>query len=233
MYDPNKKMAKPTRIHVRACQVAESLLALVLGLVGAIGICLVAGPQCQVVAEQLHNEGGVLVGFLVQCVELGNGIVERLLGDLARTVWGVEDLVVEDGEVEGQTETDWVCWWEVGGGDSAGGLVGIEGGAGGLLSCVSGLELGEVSVVVALHLVVEDLGLLGGGVWNEGLLDDSEDVVADLDELGLDLGLVVLDDLHLLSISLLLDAGDNAPGGTARSDDVLVGNGEEVALLNG
>ena len=88
-------------------------------------------------------------------------------------------------------------------------------------------------MVIALHLVVEDLGLLGGGVGDEGLLDDAEDVVADVDELGLDLGLVVLDDGHLVGVALLLDGGDDAPRRTTGTDDVLVGDGEEVALLDG
>ena len=88
-------------------------------------------------------------------------------------------------------------------------------------------------MVITLHLVEEYLGLLGGGVGDEGLLDDAEDVVADVDELGLDLGLVVLDDGHLVGVALLLDGGDDAPRRTAGTDDVLVGDGEKVALLNG
>ena len=70
-----------------------------LGLGGLIG-----GPQGEVVAEQLHDEGGILVGLLRQSVELGDGIVEGLLGDVAGAVGAVEDLVVEDGEVEGKAE---------------------------------------------------------------------------------------------------------------------------------
>jgi hypothetical protein len=34
-----------------------------------------------------------LVGLLGEGVELGNGVVESLLGEVASTVWAVEDLV--------------------------------------------------------------------------------------------------------------------------------------------
>jgi hypothetical protein len=36
-----------------------------------------------------------LVGLLGEGVELGNGVVESLLGEVASTVWAVEDLVAE------------------------------------------------------------------------------------------------------------------------------------------
>ena len=194
---------------------------------------LVGGPQGKVITKELHDEGGVLVRLLRQSVELGDGIVEGLLGDVAGAVGAVEDLVVKDGEVEGKAEADGVGGGKVSRGDAGGGLVGIEGGRSGGLAGLAGLELGQVTVVIALHLVEEDLGLLGGGVGDEGLLDDAEDVIADVDELGLDLGLVVLDDGHLVGIALLLDGGNDAPGRTAGADDVLVGDGEEVALLDG
>lgn len=31
-----------------------------------------------------------------------------MLGKVACLVWGVQDLIVENGEVKGKTETDWV-----------------------------------------------------------------------------------------------------------------------------
>ena len=39
---------------------------------------LVGGPQGQVVPEQLHDERRVLVGFLGQRVQLGDGIIKSL-----------------------------------------------------------------------------------------------------------------------------------------------------------
>lgn len=88
-----------------------------------------------------------------------------------------------------------------------------------------------------VHLVVENLGLAGGGVGDEALVQDIENILADLLELELDLAAVLLDGgdvlVRALGLLLLLDGGDDAPRGTASADNVLVGNAEEVALVNG
>ena len=86
------------------------------------------------------------------------------------------------------------------------------------------------------HLVVEDLALAGLGLWNEAVVEHIEHILADLLELGLNLLAVVADDadvlVRTLGLLLLLDAGDDAPRGTTRSDDVLVGYREEVTLVD-
>ena len=88
-----------------------------------------------------------------------------------------------------------------------------------------------------VHLVVEDLGLAGGSVGDKALVQDVKDILADLLELGLDLVAVLLDGgdvlVGALGLLLLLDGGNDAPRGTAGADDVLVGNAEEVALIDG
>jgi hypothetical protein len=88
------------------------------------GLCSGEGTY-QVVPQELHDEGGVLVALLGEGVELcvvlahasrpivatsltSNGIVESLLGQLASLVGRVEDLVVEDGEVQCETKADGV-----------------------------------------------------------------------------------------------------------------------------
>ena len=69
------------------------------------------------------------------------------------------------------------------------------------------------------------------------LVEDVQDVLADLGELALNLLPVALDHLDLsliaLRLLLLLNRRDDAPRRMAGTDDVLVGNGEQVALLNG
>ncbi|KAL2288127.1 hypothetical protein FJTKL_04242 [Diaporthe vaccinii] len=86
---------------------------LLLGSLGGtcgLGLAVVGrGPQGEVVPEKLHDKSAVPVGLLGQRVELGNGIVEGLLGEVAGTVWGVQDLVVEHREVKGQSQTDGGC----------------------------------------------------------------------------------------------------------------------------
>jgi hypothetical protein len=85
--------------------------------------------------------------------------------------------------------------------------------------------------------VVEDLGLAGLRRGDEVLVQDLEDVLADLGELGLDLLAVLLDegDLRLVALGLLLllDGGDDPPGGAAGTDDVLVCDGQQIPLLDG
>ena len=116
-------------------------------LIGTIGIGLVARPQCEVITEKLHDEGRVLVGFFVEGIELGNSIVEGLLGYRAGLVRSVENLVVKDGEVKSKTKADRVRRRKVRLGDSTGGLVSIKGSSGGFLADIANLELGKVTVL--------------------------------------------------------------------------------------
>ena len=84
--------------------------------------------------------------------------------------------------------------------------------------------------------MVEDLALAGLGLGDKALVENVEDILADLLELKLDLLAVLADDTDVLvgalGLLLLLDAGDDAPGSTAGADDVLVGDGKEVALVD-
>jgi hypothetical protein len=63
--------------------------------------------------------------------------------------------------------------------------------------------------------VVEDLGLAGFGLGDEGVVQDIEDILADLLELGLDLLAVFTDGANVLlgalGLLLLLDRGNDAP----------------------
>lgn len=85
--------------------------------------------------------------------------------------------------------------------------------------------------------MVEDLALARLGLGDQGVVKDVEDILADLLELGLDLLTVVADDGNVLVGTLLLffllDRGDDAPRGTSGTDDILVGDGKEVTLVNG
>lgn len=202
------------------------------------GIILhIRGPQGEVVTEKLHDQGAILVGIFAKGIQFRNGFIEGLLGEGAGAVGRVEDLVVEDGEVEREAQPDGMGRRQLLHGYVLSGLVGCEGGVGGVLALGGGLELGEVAVVVALHLEVEDLGLGGAGGRDEVGVEEGEDAVADLGELGLDLAAVGPDGsgvgLVAPAFLLLLDGGDDPPGGPAGADDVLVGDGQQVALLDG
>lgn len=85
--------------------------------------------------------------------------------------------------------------------------------------------------------MVEDLGLARLGRGDEVRVKDIKNVVADLSELGLNLLSVLLDKADLRRVALrfllLLNRSDNSPRSTAGADDVLVGNRQKVALLDG
>jgi len=128
------------------------------------------------------------------------------------------------------------------------------------LALLTGSELGKVAVVVALpvdmlsasrrairtesaqsrariHLVVEDLALAALGFGDQAIVEHIEHILADLLELQLNLLTVLADDadvlVRALCLLLLLNAGDDSPGGTTSADHVLVGDGKEVALVDG
>ena len=95
-----------------------SLLLLLLSLGGlSSGLRLAVigrGPESEVIPEELHDKGAVAVRLLGERVELGDRIIESLLGEVAGTIRRVKDLVVEDGEVEGKTQADRVGGSELG-----------------------------------------------------------------------------------------------------------------------
>jgi len=47
-------------------------------------------------------------------LEFSDRIVKGLLRQIASTVGAVENFVVDDGEIQGKTEADGVCRWELG-----------------------------------------------------------------------------------------------------------------------
>jgi hypothetical protein len=85
--------------------------------------------------------------------------------------------------------------------------------------------------------VVEDLGLAAFSRGDQVAVQALEDVLADLGQLGLDLLAVLLDeaDLGLVALGLLflLDRGDDSPRCAAGTDDILIGDGQEISLLDG
>lgn len=80
------------------------------------------GPESEVVTEQLHDQGAITVALFGEGVELCNRVIECLLSKVACTIGGVEDLVVEDGEVQGKTQANGVSGSEVGLGNIGGAL---------------------------------------------------------------------------------------------------------------
>jgi hypothetical protein len=64
------------------------------------------------------------------------------------------------------------------------------------------LELGQVAVVISLHLQVEDGCLNGGGGWDQVLVQQAQDLTADLVQLLLHHCAVLLNQLNTLLVAL-------------------------------
>ena len=79
-----------------------------------------------------------------------NGVVKSLLGKVAGLVRRVENLVVEDREIQGETKTDGVSWCKLGGRDFGCCLVCLQRLVGGFFALIAQSEFGKVAVVVAL-----------------------------------------------------------------------------------
>jgi len=71
-------------------------------------------PEGEVVAKELHDQSAITVGLLRKRVELGDGIIESLLGQMASTIGRIQDLVIEHREIEGKAKTDRVGRGELG-----------------------------------------------------------------------------------------------------------------------
>ncbi len=97
-----------------------------------------------------------------------NGIIESLLGKVAGLIRSVENLVVEDGEVQGKTKADGVSGRQLSLGDLGGSLVGLERLVGRVLALVANGELGKVAVVVTLPVMVVSLVIKEGQRGREG-----------------------------------------------------------------
>jgi len=135
-----------------------------------------------------------------------------LFGHLTGFAGLIHDLIVEHREVQSQTESDWVGGLQVFVGRFSGGIIGFEGILRDLLHLVTFGVLTDVPEVVTLHLEEEDFALSGLGLWNQVIIDEAKDVIAELIELLFDFGLVVSNELSLVGISSsLLDAAKSSP----------------------
>jgi len=107
---------------------------------------------------------------------------------------------------------------------------------GAMLANHTWMQRGLLSTDRDIHLVIEDLGLSRLSLGDQRLVQHIKNILADFLEFGLDLLAVVTDSGNVfvgtLGLFLLLDRGDNAPGSTSSADDILVGNGQQVSLID-
>ena len=200
-------------------------------VVDLVGILLLLSPESQILLEEFNDGLGIAEVALLELVNLVEGVLEGLVGKVAGSLVVLHDLVVEDGEVEGEAELDGVAG---GKGDLVGGVVGLEGvGFGGIEVGTLGV-LGNVTIVVADHLDEEGLWLTVAGSLEYVGVDHVHDALAVVAELSFDAGLVLGKGIGEFGVlGVLLNCGNGAAGGALGADEVLEGNGEEVALVGG
>lgn len=117
------------------------------------------------------------------------------------------------------------------------GFVSSESTFGGFLTFGAGFEFSEISMVIALHFEVKHLGISGCGGGNESRIKKFEDSITNIRELSFNFGSVVTDHRDMVIVAsaflLLFDGGNDTPGSPTSADDVLVGDGKEISLLDG
>ena len=122
---------------------------------------LCIGPLGSIQCQQWHRRRPTRIGLCRW----------NLFGKAACFGGVVEHFVVEDGEVQCESESDGVGGLEFPVGDTGGWLVRRESAVGSVLVGFAGSVLGDVPVVVSFHLVEEDFGFGGGGGFNEVAVD--------------------------------------------------------------
>jgi len=140
---------------------------------------------------------------------------------------------MEHGEVEGQSQSNWVAGVKrLRGG--LGELVVLKGTVLDSVELISLSALSNVSVVITDHLVEEGLGLISAGNSHARSLHDVNNIDTLLIKLLLNLGLVGLKGIVELGVLwILLDGADGSNGGSFGSDLVLETDREKISLLSG
>ena len=186
-------------------------------------------PEGEVLLEELNDALGIAEVVLLELVDLVESLLESAISELASLGVILQDFVVEDGEVQGEAELDWVAWGKI---DSVSLLVGYLGGLLDLLKLGVLGVLSDVTIVVTDHLDEESLGLIGALTAEDAGVDHVNDLLAVSHELGLDLGLVgEKGGIELGVLGVLLDSGNSAASSAFAGDEVLESDGEEVTLI--
>ena len=209
---------KRTRHNLVSSQVIDGVVTLLFLL-----------PEGEVLLEELDDALGVTEVVLLELINLVESLLEGVVSDLASLGVILEDFVVEDREVKGETKLDGVASGKVD-------LIGLFVGFLGLLLDILELSLlgvlGDVAVVISDHLDEESLGFVGAGLFKDAVVDHVDDLLAVSHELGLNLALVFEEvGVELRVLGVLLDGRDGAASGSLGRDKVLEGDGKEVALV--
>ena len=70
-------------------------------------------PESQVVPNELHDGGCVLVLVFINLVNVSNGVIESFLGELTGLLWISSHFIVKDGVVKSESKSDGVSCLEI------------------------------------------------------------------------------------------------------------------------
>ena len=155
---------------------------------------------------------------LFDLVDVSDGVIEGLLGQLAGLGRVVPHLVEENGVVQRQAQSAGVRGLQIFLSLISGGFVGLLGSVSVFVSFSSGGVFGDVTVIISLHLVVEDNSFGSWGLGEELVVDEIQDLVAEFVELAFNFSLVGPEEPDILGpllFLLLLNGGKCAPGGSS------------------
>ena len=217
-----------TLVHSRPLKVESSRSEVLDGV-----LLFLFFPEREVFLEEFDNGFGISEGFLINIVDLLEGIRQSSLTEFAGLLVVVHNFVVEDGEVKGKSKSDWVA--------SVQGLRRFGSGLIVLKSTVlNGIELitlgalGDVSVVITHHLEEESFSLISSGDSHAGVLDDVDDRDALVVKLLLDLLLVLTEAIVEFGVFwVLLNSTDGSDSGSLGANLVFETNRKEVSLFGG
>jgi hypothetical protein len=147
-------------------------------------------PEGEILLKELDDGFGISEGLLVNVVNLLEGVGESSLSKFAGLLVVVHNFVVEDGEVEGKSKSDWVAGVQALGA-GLGVLIVLESTIFDGIKLASLGALGNVSVVISDHFVEESFGLISGGGLHAAFFDDINDSDALVVELLFNLFLVL------------------------------------------
>ena len=190
-------------------------------------------PEGKVFFKKFNDRFGISERFLVDVVDLLKGLRKCVLSELDSLLLVAHHFVVENGEVESQSKSDWVASVK-GLGSLAGKLVVLKGTVLDGIKLITGGALSNISVIITDHLVEEGFGLVSGSLGHARVLDNFDNLDALIVELLLDLLLVLSETfVELLVLWVLLDGTDSSNGGSLGADLVLETDGKQVSLLSG
>ena len=141
-------------------QLGETIQSNSRGTSCSIVLSEFTSPEEEVITQKLHNEGGILVVFILDAVQVCNSLVESSSGHSASLLWVLKDFVMENGVIECKTKLQRVGVAQGLLGDTLRTFVGTEGFLSDLSLLVTRGEFGDVPEEVSLHFVEEHLGFV-------------------------------------------------------------------------